>query len=228
MWITRNPPLPAGSAKVISYDLLMAGKQRLAVMLSGSGRTLANLLERIARGELEAEVALVIASRDCPGAERAQDAGIPTVVIPGVIPETTFEGLLREHRIDWVVLAGYLKLLPIPDAYRGRIVNIHPALLPDFGGPGMFGDRVHEAVLNAGCTESGCTVHLCDEEFDRGDIVLQRRVPVIAGDTVRTLADRVFAEECEAYPEALRKLFAAAPAGPSVRQTRAAGTRPGT
>ena len=186
-------------------------------MLSGSGRTLANLAEHIASGSLPASIELVIASRECPGAERARAAGIETLVMPGVIPRDELERTLRERRIDWVVLAGYLKLLEIPPAYRGRIVNIHPALLPDFGGPGMYGDRVHAAVLSAGAAESGCTVHLCDAEFDRGTIILQKRTPVLPGDTVRSLADRVFTLEREAYPEALRRLFAglAPPAGPA-------------
>jgi phosphoribosylglycinamide formyltransferase-1 len=214
-----------------SYDLLMAGTQRIAVMLSGSGRTLANLLDAIARGELEAEVRLVIASRECAGAARAREAAIETLVLPGVVAEPVLERLLQERGIDWVVLAGYLKLLPIPPSFRGRVVNIHPALLPDFGGPGMYGDRVHQAVLESAARESGCTVHLCDEEFDRGDIVLQRRVPVLPGDTPRALADRVFEAECEAYPEALRRLFDRAAARPATderptdRSGPAAGTR---
>lgn len=177
-------------------------------MLSGSGRTLLNLLDRIERGELRATVPIVIASRECPGAQRARERGVPEVrVIPGEIPAGELHTLLRGHAIDWVVLAGYLKLVHIPPAYEGKVVNIHPALLPKHGGPGMHGDRVHEAVLASGDPESGCTVHLCDAVFDRGPIVLQRRCPVRPGDTVRTLADRVFALECEAYPEALGTLF---------------------
>ena len=180
---------------------------RLAVMLSGAGRTLGNLLDEIAAARLRATIDLVIASRECPGAERARSAGIETVVLPGVIPQGELGEAFASRRIDWVALAGYLKLIRIPPAYRGRIVNIHPALLPDFGGPGMYGRRVHEAVLAAGRRESGCTVHHCDEEFDRGDIILQRRCPVLPGDTPETLADRVFALEREAYPEALRRLI---------------------
>ena len=116
--------------------------------------------------------------------------------------------MLGEHAIDWVVLAGYLHLVAIPRGFEGRVVNIHPALLPDFGGPGMFGDRVHEAVLKAGATESGCTVHLCDERYDTGSIVLQERCPVVPGDDVASLARRVFDLECKAYPRALQLLFA--------------------
>ncbi len=181
---------------------------RLAVMLSGSGRTLLNLLDRIERGELAAEIPLVIASRECLGAQRARERGVAQVlVIPGEIRAEQLASILRGDAIDWVVLAGYLKLVHIPPAYEGRVVNIHPALLPKFGGGGMHGDHVHEAVLASGDKESGCTVHLCDAVFDRGPIILQKRCPVMPGDTVRMLADRVFALECEAYPEALETLF---------------------
>ncbi len=183
-------------------------RARLAVMLSGSGRTLLNLLGRIDAGRLDAQVALVIASRECLGADRARRAQLPVVVLPGVIPRDTLARMLHEHAIDWVVLAGYLKLVEIPPDYRGRVVNIHPALLPEFGGPGMYGHHVHEAVLRSRATRSGCTVHLCDSEFDRGTILLQRTCPVLPGDTPGTLADRVFALECEAYPAALQQLIA--------------------
>ena len=166
-----------------------------------------NLADAIDRGDLPATISLVVASKQCAGAERARQRGLPTRVVPGVVPRDTLAALLDEHRIDWAVLAGYLKIVQIPDAYRGRIVNIHPALLPDFGGPGMYGDRVHAAVLASGATHSGCTVHLCDDEYDRGPILLQRTCPVLAGDNVHTLATRVFEEEKRAYPEALRLLI---------------------
>jgi phosphoribosylglycinamide formyltransferase 1 len=180
---------------------------RVAVMLSGAGRTLSNLLDAIRRGDLEAAVVLVIASRECPGAEIARVAGIETRIMPGVVPAEELGRVLSERRIDWVVLAGYLKLINIPATYRGRIVNIHPALLPAFGGDGMYGERVHQAVIAAGRRESGCTVHLIDEVYDRGRILLQMRCPVEPGDTPETLATRVFELEKRAYPEALQKLF---------------------
>ena len=181
---------------------------RLAVMLSGSGRTLINLLDHIDAGTLNASIPLVIASRECPGAQRARDRGVPSVrVIPGTIPAAALAATFDEHRIGWVVLAGYLKLVDIPPAYRGRIVNIHPALLPSFGGPGLHGARVHEAVLAARRTESGCTVHFCDEEYDRGSVILQKRCPVLPDDTPETLAARVFELEKAAYPEALGRLI---------------------
>lgn len=183
------------------------GPARLAVFLSGAGRTLANIARAIERGELNARIVLVAASRPCGGAERAEEMGLPVRVIPGVIDADVLEQLLDENRVDWVVLAGYLELLPIPERWRGRVVNIHPALLPGFGGPGMYGDRVHRAVLESGASESGCTVHLCDSEFDTGPIVLQRTCPVLEGDTPETLGERVFRLETEAYPEALRRLI---------------------
>lgn len=180
---------------------------RLGVLLSGSGRTLLNLDEAIKGGRLHASIPLVVASRECLGAERARALGITTEVIKGNLSPERLIGLVRTHRIDLVVLAGYLKLLPIPDELRGRVVNIHPALLPEFGGAGMYGHHVHEAVIRAGRKESGCTVHFCDPEYDRGGIILQRRCPVLEGDTAETLAARVFELECEAYPAALELLI---------------------
>ena len=177
-------------------------------MLSGGGRTLLNLLEHIDAGTLRATVVLVIASSECLGAQRARDAGLTVLVEPGRISRGRLGELLQAHRIEWVVLAGYLKLVDIPPGFDGRVVNIHPALLPRHGGPGMYGRRVHEAVIKSGDRESGCTVHLCDSRYDTGPLVLQKSVPVLAGDTPDDLAKRVFEAECEAYPEALRKLFA--------------------
>ncbi|MCC7388518.1 MAG: phosphoribosylglycinamide formyltransferase [Phycisphaerales bacterium] len=192
-------------------------RARLAVLLSGGGRTLLNLADQIDAGALDAQIALVIASKDCAGADRARARGFAVEVIPGTIPAPRLEQALRAERIAWVVLAGYLKLVEVPRAYAGRVVNIHPALLPRHGGKGMYGHHVHQAVLDAGDHESGCTVHLVDAEYDHGRTVLQRRCPVLPGDTPDTLAARVFEQECAAYPEALRQLFAesgtAPPAG---------------
>lgn len=201
---------------------------RIAVFLSGSGRTLVNLHEAIERGRLgagqpdggggsgggglkvgglHAEISLVVASKECLGAERARGLGIPTQVRRGALTEVELTGMLAEHRIDWVVLAGYLRLMPIPTALAGRVVNIHPALLPAFGGEGMYGHHVHEAVIAAGCKVSGCTVHLCDSAYDRGPIVMQRTCDVRDDDTPDTLAARVFEQECIAYPAALELLL---------------------
>lgn len=195
-------------------------RPRLAVLLSGSGRTMVNLAERIESGTLDAEIAVVVASRACPGAEKARARGLPTLVIPGELAPEEIDRLVADHRADWVVLAGYLRRVPITPALEGRVVNIHPALLPGdgtpgrFGGPGMHGRRVHEAVLdafNAGeVTESGCTVHLCTEGYDDGPVILTRTCPIEPGDTPDTLGARVFAQELDALPAALQLLFARA------------------
>lgn len=185
-----------------------AGPPRLLVLLSGGGRSLDNMLDRIADGSLSAAVAGVVASRECGGVGIAQRRGIPVRIEKGDLPATRLAELAAEAGVDWVVLAGYLRKVAIPRELEGRVVNIHPALLPKFGGKGMYGHHVHEAVLAAGERESGCTVHLCDGEYDRGEILLQERCPVLPGDTADTLAARVFECEKRAYPEALRRLFA--------------------
>jgi phosphoribosylglycinamide formyltransferase 1 len=191
----------------------MTVSPRLAILISGGGRTLAYLHEAIASGRIDAEIAVVIASSECGGTELARSLGLTVEVMPGVIPRGVLAERLASHRVDWVVLAGYLKLLEIPREFAGRVVNIHPALLPRFGGRGMYGRRVHEAVMAAGERESGCTVHFCEEEFDTGSIILQRRCPVLPGDTPETLAARVFEEEKLAYPEALRRVLGTAGRG---------------
>jgi phosphoribosylglycinamide formyltransferase 1 len=184
---------------------MKASKKRinLAVMLSGSGRTLLNLLERVRGGALDADIALVIASKECLGAERARAAGLRTLIMEGDIPAGDLGRVLEDTGVGLVALAGYIRLLAIPPAFGGRILNIHPALLPSFGGKGMYGARVHQAVLDAGCKVSGCTVHLCDEVFDRGPILVQKTCPVLETDDATALAARVFELEKAAYPEAL-------------------------
>lgn len=179
----------------------------IAIMLSGSGRTLVNLCERIDAGDLPARIAVVIASKECLGAQRARDRGFPTMVEPGVLAAERLNTILQGHGARWLVLAGYLKMVNIPRAFEGRVVNIHPALLPAFGGPGMYGDRVHRAVLEHGCKIAGCTVHLCDDRYDTGPIVLQRVCEVRDDDTPDSLAARVFELEKRAYPEALTALL---------------------
>ncbi|MCA9273218.1 MAG: phosphoribosylglycinamide formyltransferase [Phycisphaerales bacterium] len=179
-------------------------RARLVLMISGGGRTALNIADEIDNGNLDAEIAMVIASRECVGAERCRDRGLNVLVERGVLPSDWLGEVLQMAEADLVCLAGYLKLLPIPAGWEGRILNIHPALLPTFGGPGMYGDRVHQAVLEAGEQISGCTVHLCTDEFDRGPIVVQRTCPVLPDDTPETLAARVFEQECIAFPEAIR------------------------
>ena len=181
---------------------------RLGVLLSGGGRTMCNLHDATRDGRLDAELALVVASRDGLGAERARERGLTTVVEPGVLSPERLDRLVEEHRLDWIVLAGYLRLVPMTARVRGRVVNIHPALLPAHGGPGMHGDRVHAAVLEAGDTTSGCTVHLCDDCYDTGPVLAQSKCDVFPDDDVRTLAERVFALELELYPRTLQRLIA--------------------
>jgi formyltetrahydrofolate-dependent phosphoribosylglycinamide formyltransferase len=196
----------------------VAKKLRLGVLLSGGGRTLENILKHIRSGTLKglAEVAVVIASRPgIRGIEIAEAAKIPVHLIrrnpgaPGSLEaySDAMVKVLDEAKVDLVCLAGFLSYWTIPDRYLGRVMNIHPALLPSFGGEGMYGHHVHEAVLERGCKVSGCTVHFVNNTYDDGPIVLQRAVPVSAEDTPDALAARVFEQECIAYPEAIR-LFA--------------------
>jgi formyltetrahydrofolate-dependent phosphoribosylglycinamide formyltransferase len=184
---------------------------RLGVLVSGGGTTMQNIAETIARGELDAEIVCCIASNArCLGIERARRLHIPLEVITPKESGTEAEfsrriaESLRGHRVDLALMAGFLALWEIPTDLSGRVMNIHPALLPKFGGKGMHGAHVHAAVLAAGEKESGCTVHFADNTYDTGPIIVQRRVPVLPGDTAETLAQRVFAQECIAYPEAIR------------------------
>lgn len=189
-------------------------KLRLAVLLSGSGTTLENFFELAEKGELPAEVALVVGSRpDAFGLERARKRNVPTAVVERkkfVLPEEFSEAIFKTVepvKPDVICLAGFLSLLKIPPAYEHRVINIHPALLPSFGGKGYYGNKVHEAVLKAGCKVAGCTVHFVDNEYDHGPIIAQRAVPVLEDDTTERLALRVQEAERSVYPEAL-KLFA--------------------
>jgi len=190
------------------------------VLLSGGGRTLLNLLDAIEHGRLEAEVARVISSRrDAAGVERARAAGLEVDVLrPRDFPEPAAFAAEQTRRIlaerpDLVVMAGYLVHYPVPPALAGRILNIHPSLLPRHGGRGLYGEHVHAAVLAAGDRESGCTVHVVDDEYDHGPIVAQRRVAVLPGDTAETLAARVFEAECALYPQAIADYLHRAPRG---------------
>jgi formyltetrahydrofolate-dependent phosphoribosylglycinamide formyltransferase len=187
-----------------------AGHPRISVLLSGSGRTLQNFVDRIAAGSMPGTIVDVISSRpDVYGLERARDAGLPHVVFdPREDPTSDafrerMHARLEEQGAELVLLAGYLVHFPLTSDWRGKVMNIHPALLPDFGGKGFYGDRVHQAVLDAGVKESGCTVHFVDEHYDHGPVILQRRVPVMPGDSPHDLAARVFEQELEAYPEAV-------------------------
>jgi phosphoribosylglycinamide formyltransferase 1 len=185
---------------------------RLGVLISGGGRTMLNILEQIQAGQLNAEIVAVISSlNSAGGVQRAKDAGLPVTVIRtkdhpniGAFSRRIVE-TLDAAKVDLVVQGGWLCLWRIPPQYENRVMNIHPALLPCFGGKGMWGHHVHEAVLAAGCKVSGCTVHFCTNEYDKGPIIVQRTCFVEDSDTADTLAARVFSQECLAFPEAIRR-----------------------
>ncbi len=187
----------------------------LGVLISGSGGTLQNFIDQIDAGKLPASIQVVISSKpDVIGLDRARKHNLRTAVIP----YSTYADVdafsraitaeLDKYRIDLVALAGFVHFYKIPERYKDRVINIHPGLIPAFCGHHYYGRKVHEAVINYGAKVSGCTVHFADNEYDNGPIIIQRAVPVLDDDTPETLASRVFKEECEAYPEAIR-LFAA-------------------
>lgn len=193
---------------------MTASPVRLAVLVSAGGTTLQNLLDRVRDGRLHAQVALVISNHaDAFALERAQRAGISTAVVNRKEAGSREEfsrrifDLCRQKSADLVCMAGFLQLITVPDDFLGRVMNIHPSLIPAFCGKGFYGYHVHEAVLQYGAKISGCTVHFADNQYDHGPIILQRAISVLENDTETSLADRIFLEECEAYPEAIR-LFA--------------------
>jgi phosphoribosylglycinamide formyltransferase 1 len=186
----------------------------MAVLISGSGRTLQNFIDLHEAGDLPAKTVLVISSRaDAFGLKRAEAHGIPTACFPskefndfGEMSEA-ISGELDKHEIDLIVMAGFMCLFQIPIKYIDRTMNIHPGLIPAFCGKGFYGDFVHSAVLKTGCKLTGVTVHFANNEYDKGPIIIQKAVPVMEDDTAETLGHRVFDMETEAYPEAIR-LFA--------------------
>jgi phosphoribosylglycinamide formyltransferase 1 len=194
---------------------MSAGRPRqplpIAVLISGTGRTLRNINERVAAGELDVDVRLVVASTTAAtGVQFAAEAGAISQVLArkdfdsdATYSEAIFAAC-REAGAELVVLAGWLKLLIIPDDYRNAVVNIHPALIPSFCGKGYYGHHVHQAAVDYGVKLSGCTVHFVDNEYDHGPVILQKAVPVYHDDSADTLAARVFDAECEAFPEALQ------------------------
>lgn len=184
---------------------------KLGVLLSGSGRTLDNFFEHIDAGDLPAEVAVVIGSRpDALGLEKARRRGVAAHCVHRkeyADPESFSDAItnaLSQYGPDLVILAGFMHFYRVPDEYIGKVMNIHPALIPAFCGHGYYGHHVHEAVLEYGAKVSGCTVHFADNIYDHGPIIIQRTVPVRDNDTPDTLAARVFEQECIAYPEAIR------------------------
>lgn len=189
-------------------------KIRLGILLSGGGRTMVNIADHIEQGNLDAEIAAVISSRSTvAGVERAGELDLEPHIIrvkdhPDVNDfSSQIVKVLDQEQVDLVVQCGWLCLWSIPGPYENRVMNIHPALLPSFGGRGMWGQHVHQAVLDAGCKISGCTVHFVTNQYDAGAIIVQRTCPVEDDDTAETLAARVFQLESLAYPEAIA-LFA--------------------
>ncbi|NOY28800.1 MAG: phosphoribosylglycinamide formyltransferase [Planctomycetes bacterium] len=188
---------------------------RIAALISGSGRTLKNFIDLAAEEKLPVDIRLVISSTPkASGLQHAGDAGIVTQVFKrGETASDEDYGIkifdaCRVAEVDCVVMAGFLKLVPVPEDFAGRVLNIHPSLIPSFCGPGMYGHHVHQAVLDYGAKVTGCTVHFVDNQYDEGPIIWQQPVPVFDDDSADTLAARVFEAEREAYPHVLRLLAA--------------------
>ncbi len=197
-------------------DHMTTHKTRIAVFCSGSGSNFKALFQAINKRKLPSEIVLCLSNRaQCGAMEFAEQNAIPTLHITEK-QFASFEEFaeamverLKEHQIDIILLAGYMRKVPdaVVAAFPGRMLNIHPALLPKFGGEGMYGIRVHTAVLEAGETETGATVHFVNEEYDKGEILLQRKVTVLPGETAETLAEKVLECEHTLYPDALEKLL---------------------
>lgn len=187
---------------------------RVAVLLSGNGSSLENLLEHIDSGDVHAEVVVVVSSKEKAfGLERARRRGIPAVAVSrkqhpdGREFNDLLHAALAPYDVDLVALLGFLSLFELRGKYEGRVINVHPALIPAFCGPGFYGRRVHEAVLSAGVKLTGATVHISDDRYDKGPILLQEAVPVLEDDTVESLAERVQEAERRLVPRAVQ-LFA--------------------
>jgi phosphoribosylglycinamide formyltransferase 1 len=186
----------------------------LAILISGSGTTLQNIIDRINDNDLNARIQVVVCnSPDAYGIKRAEKNSIPTAIVQRKDhnqSETFSNAIIEEiekYSVDLIILAGFLHLFKIPETYAGKVMNIHPGLIPSFCGKGYYGHHVHKAAIESGVKISGCTVHFVDNEYDRGPIIIQRTVHVNSDDTPDILAQKVFKEECIAYPEAIR-LFA--------------------
>lgn len=184
---------------------------RIVMLLSGGGTTLENLFEKIDRDELSAQIVAVISSReDAYGLERARKRKIEAVTVaPKAYPDreafcTAMWDEIRKHKPDLVVMGGFMTLLNVPEDFHGRIMNVHPSLVPAFCGKGMYGHRVHEAVIEYGVRLSGVTVHFVDNEYDHGPIILQEAVPIFDSDSPESLAQRIQAKEREVYPRAIQ------------------------
>lgn len=177
---------------------------KMAVLLSGSGRTLDNFHERIGNGSLAGEIQVVISNvADVLGLKKAEKYGYPAFY---AADNRRINEILQDYDIDIICLAGYLKLYTPPVELARAVINIHPSLIPSFCGDGFYGHHVHDAVKKRGCTVSGCTVHFADENYDEGPIILQKCVELSYEDDADTIADKVFAVECAAFPEAINRV----------------------
>lgn len=177
---------------------------KMAVLLSGSGRTLDNFHERIHKGSLAGEIQVVISNvADVLGLKKATKYGYPAF---HAADNARINEILQDYAIDIICLAGYLKLYTPPAELARAVINIHPSLIPSFCGDGFYGHHVHDAVKKRGCTVTGCTVHFADENYDEGPIILQKCVEIAYEDDADTIADKVFAMECVAFPEAINRV----------------------
>lgn len=186
---------------------------KIAVLVSGGGSNLQSIIEKSKSGELACEVACVIGDRSCYGVERAAEQGIESCVVDRKLFKKELcreiDRIVSEKGAELIVLAGFLSIIDeeFVNKWKGRIINIHPSLLPKFGGPGMYGIKVHEAVLAAGEKESGCTVHYVDSGVDSGEIIFQVKVPVLEGDTPEILQKRILVEEHKLLPKSISKII---------------------
>lgn len=186
---------------------------KIGVLVSGGGSNLQSIIDKSKSGELQCKVEVIIGDRECYGVERAKEAGIDGYTLDRKVLKKELcreiDKIVSERGIDLIVLAGFLSIIDeeFVNKWKGRIINIHPSLLPKFGGPGMYGIRVHEAVLKAGEQESGCTVHYVDTAVDSGEIIAQKRVKILEGDTPEILQKRVLVEEHKLLPESIAKII---------------------
>lgn len=189
-------------------------KKKIAVLVSGSGSNLQSIIDNVENGNLNCEITYVIADRECYGLQRAEKYGIETLlldrkIIDNKLANEIIDSTLERCKTDYIVLAGYLSILPekFIKKWDKRVINIHPSLLPKFGGKGMYGIKVHEAVIKAGEKESGCTVHFVTNEIDAGEIITNVKVPVLEDDTPETLQKRVLEQEHKLLIKGIKKIL---------------------
>ena len=189
-------------------------KKKIAVLVSGSGSNLQSIIDNVENGNLNCEITYVIADRECYGLQRAEKYGIETLlldrkIIDNKLANEIIDSTLERCKTDYIVLAGYLSILTekFIKKWDKRVINIHPSLLPKFGGKGMYGIKVHEAVIKAGEKESGCTVHFVTNEIDAGEIIANVKVPVLEDDTPETLQQRVLEQEHKLLIKGIKKIL---------------------